>query len=128
MTEPLFGGRVVADRAGLERYMPEAATPHERRTGIKRMSQPNDNLTHRRKRALYRAEHRGTKEMDWLLGRYARAELEGMSEDDLSTFEQLLVLPDPDLENWIMGAAADLPGGEIGAFILRLRRFHGLET
>ena len=28
-----------------------------------------------RKRALYRATHRGTMEMDWLLGRFAEAHL-----------------------------------------------------
>ena len=29
----------------------------------------------RRRRAAYRAHHRGTKEMDWLVGRYADAHL-----------------------------------------------------
>ncbi len=92
------------------------------------MSQPDDTLSRRRRRAVYRAAHRGTKEMDWLLGRYAAAEVADMGVDDLSVFEQLLALPDPDLEQWIMSATAERPSGEIGAFIVRLRRFHGLET
>ena len=46
----------------------------------------------RRRRAAYRAAHRGTKEMDWLLGRYGAAHLDAMSEAELATFEQLLSL------------------------------------
>ncbi|MGI9382605.1 MAG: succinate dehydrogenase assembly factor 2 [Methyloligellaceae bacterium] len=91
------------------------------------MSESDDTLLTRRKRALYRAEHRGTKEMDWLLGKYAAAELAGMDADALSAFEQLLALPDPDLEHWITGTAVDRPEGAFGDLILRVRRFHGLE-
>lgn len=84
-------------------------------------------LTERRRRALYRACHRGTKEMDWLLGRFARASLAAMSDRELTAFERLLGLPDPEVERWIMHHEAPRPAGQIGEFIVRLRRFHGLD-
>ena len=36
-----------------------------------------DDVASRRRRAVFRAGHRGTKEMDWLLGRFAEAETGG---------------------------------------------------
>jgi antitoxin CptB len=52
-------------------------------------------LEERRRRAQYRAAHRGTLEMDWLLGRYAAAALPAMPQAELDRFEGLLTLPDP---------------------------------
>ena len=53
-----------------------------------------------RKRLLWRATHRGIKEMDILVGGYAKAHLDGMGESDLRHFEHLLELPDQDLLAW----------------------------
>ncbi len=53
-----------------------------------------------RKRLLWRATHRGIKEMDILVGGYAKAHLDSMSEHDLRHFEHLLELPDQDLLAW----------------------------
>ncbi len=79
----------------------------------------------RRRRALYRSQHRGTKEMDWLLGRYAEASLESMEEGALTRFEELLSLPDPELQNWIM--SGDLPAtSALHDLITTIRRYHGL--
>lgn len=79
----------------------------------------------RRRRALYRASHRGTKEMDWLLGRYAEARLPEMGEDELGRFERLLALPDPELQKWILDPAT-LADSDIAPDIALLRRFHDL--
>ena len=54
-------------------------------------------LDDRRKRLLFRCWHRGTREMDLILGRFADAEIAGLAEDELAQFEQLIELPDPDL-------------------------------
>ncbi len=79
----------------------------------------------RRRRAVYRANHRGTKEMDWLLGRFGEAILPSMSEPELADFERLLALPDPDLQRWIMtGAAAG--ENDLAGLVRRIRDFHGL--
>jgi antitoxin CptB len=56
-----------------------------------------------RKRLLWRATHRGIKEMDLLVGGYAQAHLDAMDEANLHEFTQLLELPDQDLLSWATG-------------------------
>lgn len=60
-----------------------------------------DDLALRRKRLCYRCWHRGTKEIDLLLGPFAERFTPDMGEPELADFERLLVLPDPDLYAWI---------------------------
>jgi len=79
----------------------------------------------RRRRAIYRANHRGTKEMDWLLGRYGESLIETMSEADLGRFERLLALPDPDLQSWIMTGTTQ-GENDLSDLVLHIRDFHGL--
>lgn len=84
-----------------------------------------DDFEIRRKRALYRAQHRGTKEMDWLLGRYAEVHLPAMSAADLTSFERVIAMPDPDLNAWLFD-----PNGmgdtEFAPWVAAIRGFHGL--
>lgn len=54
-------------------------------------------LDHRRKRLLFRCWHRGTRELDLLIGRFADAHLPALSEDELAELEVLLEVPDPEL-------------------------------
>jgi antitoxin CptB len=63
-------------------------------TGSTRSS---DGLDDRRKRLLFRCWHRGTREMDLILGRFADAEIAGLSDAELAELERLIELPDPDL-------------------------------
>jgi antitoxin CptB len=63
-------------------------------TGSTRSS---DGLDDRRKRLLFRCWHRGTREMDLLLGRFADAEIAILTDDDMTELERLLEVPDPDL-------------------------------
>jgi antitoxin CptB len=81
----------------------------------------------RRRRAIYRATYRGTKEMDWLLGRYASAKIAAMSEIELTLFEQALVIPDPDFHAWIIDPAL-MPQGPFTALITDIRAFHKLDA
>ena len=60
-----------------------------------------DDLALRRKRLCYRCWHRGTKEIDLLLGPFAERFTPDMGEPELADFERLLILPDPDLYEWI---------------------------
>ena len=53
-----------------------------------------------RKRLLWRATHRGIKEMDLIAGGFATARLATMSEVDLLAFADILELPDQDLLSW----------------------------
>ncbi|MEL6299399.1 MAG: succinate dehydrogenase assembly factor 2 [Pseudomonadota bacterium] len=84
----------------------------------------------RLRRARYRAHYRGTKEMDWLLGRFAEAELGSMSPAQLTTFEQFLALADPDLQGWLMDTPSQTPvrspDEQFADLIDRIRTFHGL--
>ena len=84
-----------------------------------------DDLTLRRKKALYRAQHRGTKEMDWLLGRYADARLATMSASELTLFEQFLAIADPELNHWLL-EPNDCEHQDFAPLIDELRSFHGL--
>jgi antitoxin CptB len=60
-------------------------------------------LDPRRRRMMYRAWHRGTKELDILLGTFAKNNLATMPDDELDTFEKLMEVPEPDLYKWIAG-------------------------
>ena len=54
-------------------------------------------LDDRRKRLLFRCWHRGTREMDLILGRFADAEIATLSDVELTQLEHLIEVPDPDL-------------------------------
>ena len=90
-------------------------------------SNPPADLDVRRRRAAYRANYRGTKEMDWLVGKYADAHLTSMPDAELARFERLLVMPDPDLHGWILdpATAAD---GDLKPLIRAIHDFHGLSA
>lgn len=92
------------------------------------MSDVQERLTERRKRAIYRAGHRGTKEMDLILGRFAAANVEHMDDHELGVFEVLLSLPDPDLNRWTTLQPPALGNADLMRMIARIRLFHGLKA
>ena len=55
----------------------------------------------RRRKILFRAWHRGMREMDLIMGRFAEERLGTMSNVELDTFELLIEVPDRDLLAWI---------------------------
>ena len=63
-------------------------------------------LDDRRKRLLFRCWHRGTREMDLILGRFADAEIANLSDSELDSLEHLIEAPDPDLYAALTG---DMP-------------------
>jgi len=82
-------------------------------TGSTRSS---DGLDDRRKRLLFRCWHRGTREMDLILGRFADAEVANLSEDELAQFEYLMDVPDPDLYAALTGNMPPAPEYANGLF------------
>ncbi len=84
-------------------------------------------IEHRKRRAAFRASHRGTKEMDWLLGHFAAARLQQMGELELAEFELLLTMPDPELQRWIMDIGS-VPDDRCAGLIRQLRIFHRLQA
>jgi antitoxin CptB len=85
----------------------------------------SDPLAQRRRRAIYRASYRGTKEMDWLLGKYGAAKIPGMTEAELADFERMLTLPDPQLQGWLMNDGAPKDHVHHG-LIEDIRSFHAM--
>lgn len=81
-----------------------------------------DALAIERKRLRFRSWHRGTREADLLLGRFADAALPTMDAAALAAFAALLALPDPDILDWVTGRAA-LPDGHDNEVAQRLRAF-----
>jgi len=57
----------------------------------------------RLKRLKYRANHRGIKEMDIVIGRFANEMIEGLSDENLDLFEELMAEHDRDLIIWFTG-------------------------
>jgi antitoxin CptB len=62
-----------------------------------------EDISIRRRRLRYRAWHRGTKEMDLVLGPFADARLEGFGTPELDRLEALMDEEDTDLLKWVMG-------------------------
>ena len=81
-------------------------------------------LDDRRKRLLFRCWHRGTREMDLILGRFADAEIGNLSEQELAQFEQLMDVPDPDLYAALTGNMTPAPDYASGLFD-RIKSFRG---
>jgi antitoxin CptB len=59
-----------------------------------------------RKRLRFRAWHRGMREVDLILGRFADARLAGLDVAGLAAFEAVLEQPDPEILGWITGEFA----------------------
>jgi antitoxin CptB len=88
-------------------------------TGTTRSS---EGLDARRRRLLYRSWHRGTREMDLIMGRFADAMVATLSETELDEFERLSEAPEPDIYAWITGERPVAPDHDTALF-QRLRHF-----
>ena len=64
----------------------------------------NDNDTQiLRKKLRWRAWHRGTQELDLLLGSFADQNLESMDAQTLKDFELFMLAEDPEIQAWMQG-------------------------
>ena len=82
-----------------------------------------EDISVRRKKLRYRAWHRGTKEMDLVLGPYADANTEAMDETQLDQLEALMNEEDPPLLKWVMGQE-DPPENVDRVFLAKLIADH----
>ncbi len=60
-------------------------------------------LAPRRRRLLFRAWHRGIREMDLILGQFADRNIDKLDDAELDVFEALLGVNDRDLLQWVTG-------------------------
>lgn len=77
----------------------------------------------RRKRILFRCWHRGMKEMDLLLGGFAKATIDELTDAELAELEHLLTAHDQDLYAWMTGRKP-LPEEWDSAIYRRIIAFH----
>lgn len=73
---------------------------------------PVETPENRRKRLIFRSWHRGTREMDLIMGTFADAHVPAMDTPALNQFERLLDTPDPDVYDWYIGKTP-VPDGEL---------------
>ena len=62
-----------------------------------------DELETRRRKALFRSWHRGMRENDLILGRFADRRIDTLTAAELEQYEALLEVPDADLQKWVTG-------------------------
>ena len=89
-------------------------------TGSTRSS---DGLDARRRRLLFRSWHRGTREADLIMGRFADAHIEGFSDGELDQYEHLLNAIEGDLLAWVTGVQP-VPAEHDTPMFRRVRQFH----
>ena len=80
-------------------------------------------LDPRRRQILFRAWHRGTKEMDLVLGKFADAQLAELTDEELDQLEALMQAPDPELYKWL-SASHPVPGNWDSPIVQEIRAFH----
>lgn len=59
------------------------------------------------KKLLYRSNHRGTKEMDLLIGGFAKENLATLNIEELKEFELILNFTDKKLNTWLIDNKLD---------------------
>ena len=89
-------------------------------TGTARSS---DGLDARRRKLLYRAWHRGMRETDLIMGRFADVHIEGFNDAELDQYEHLLDAIETDLLAWVTGVVAVPPEHDTAMF-RRVCDFH----
>jgi antitoxin CptB len=87
----------------------DAGREHGYIRGVMPAPSSEDSIDIRRKRLLFRAWHRGTREADLILGSFAERYLAGFDDAALDDFAALLEVPDAELFDWIIGRAAPPP-------------------
>jgi len=85
----------------------------------------SSDLGMRRRRAAWRATHRGSKEMDYLLGRFTEQAIDRMNADEIAVLERLIEKQDPEIELSVYEGYS-LGERDLDALIARVRHFHGM--
>lgn len=83
----------------------------------------SEGLNTRRRRLLFRCRHRGIREMDLVLGRFADAHIQSLNETDMDEVDRWLEIPDQQMFAWVNGSEPPPPQFDTLLF-RRLRDFH----
>jgi antitoxin CptB len=87
-------------RSGKTRPLRKVILP-PKQSRVRTMDADRRDLDKRRRRILWRAMHRGTRELDLVLGGFVRDHIATMKETELTELEDLVDLADPLLAGWI---------------------------
>ena len=67
------------------------------------MNNPTDDDAARRKRLLWRATHRGIKEMDLILGGFVMRHIGNLTTEQLDQLDAIIAIPDQEMLSWATG-------------------------
>ena len=73
----------------------------------------------RRKRLLWRATHRGIKEMDLILGGFVTRHIAGFSDAEIAELERIMEIPDQDMLSWAT-RQAEVPAAHASPLLTRI--------
>jgi antitoxin CptB len=79
------------------------------------------------RRLKYRSMHRGTKELDLLLGSFAQAELDRMTPQEIADYEAILEANEHDIYLWLTGREP-IPPEHDNAVMARILSFKFAKT
>jgi len=82
---------------------------------------------HRLRRLMFRADHRGTREADYIIGGFARAHAHRWTENELQWFEEILNEQDVDVMGWALGTM-EAPARFQGPMLDALKKLDYIET
>ena len=78
-----------------------------------------DDDSFRRKRLLWRATHRGIKEMDLILGGFVTRHIDAFSPGEIDDLERIMEIPDQDMLAWAT-RQTDIPEGQASPLLVRI--------
>ena len=82
-----------------------------------------DNISIKRKQLIFRSWHRGTREIDLMLGKFADVHLPQFGAEQLALYDRFLNNSDPDIFNWIPRQEPVPPAEDNGVVEVLLKFF-----
>ncbi len=82
----------------------------------------SEDLETTRKKLLYRATYRGTRELDLIVGGFAKAQVPGFSAAECGALEAILEMPETSLAAWLLGQEV-VPDHAMSPMLARLIAF-----
>jgi len=80
----------------------------------------------RKKRLVYRSNYRGFREADMILGGFAKANIDTLTDEEVLMFEELLEANDHDIYAWIK-QSSPVPANHDTPLLKRLRAFKPID-
>ena len=101
------------------RREPVAAQERLGQDTLRMVSLSADDDSFRRKRLLWRATHRGIKEMDLVLGGFVSSNIGSFSAAELTDLERIMDIPDQEMLAWAT-RQMEVPAGHASPLLARI--------